>query len=263
MILFDCQIDDDIGTAEVWKRVVWQARVRNDPTFTTAPCVAAPAIFESGVPLWVGRPHTFTDGDAAGDFVELIDFLEVNPLTGSPWDSGDFGLIEFGILLLEGRADMSFLGVTLEELPLRAEDSPGALLCSLTTTGLANVTRAVGDDLVWKIDRYTVGRGGFQQDNPAVTLPLEPADDTLMDPVYTGVVDKASFDGTSAYYWVAIPPDVLSEPLGEIMLEARIISSNGGDTPGDYFPMAVCHIPAQFHSYRDMRVVLLEIQYTV
>lgn len=243
---------------ENWYGVRWRARMRREPS-TTARVRAAPLLRKNSE-LYVGRPLEFTDY-GADTFVELVEDFWCNPFDGKPWDSDELQSIEVGVLLLEGRADLSWCVLEAGSVPPR-EHYTDPWLCSFTDVGEANVARATADNLIWTVDRYQVGRGGYQDDNPAVVHPLSLSDSELADYLYTGKVIKAANVGFTAYYWVALPPGAFSDPIGELFLMARIVSSdNPSDTPGDYFPLAVAHFPAGFHTLRSIRVIRIELEY--
>jgi hypothetical protein len=240
-----------------WYNLRWRARIRQSSGYTDG--IAFAPFFVLPTDHYVGR--TFYLNSTATEFSEVVEDFWVNPITGKPWGPTELQDIEIGIILYSGEADLSWCVADAGSVPPR-EHSASSLLCSFTDTGEANIARAVADSLVWKIDKYMVGRGGYQRDNPAVTQPLVPSDDTLEDPIYTGKIAKTSSEGWTAHYWIAVPPDVLSDPIGEVMLMARVISStNPLDTPGSYFPMAVAHFPAGFHTMRSIRVLRLDLNY--
>jgi len=237
--------------------VRWRARIRRESTYTGT-ISFAPVLVESATgELYVGRAFDTTEDE----FIEAIYDFWVNPFDGKPWANTDFQQIEVGIILLVGRADLSWCVLEIGTVPPREHYVDGPEF-DFTTTGRANIARCTSDHLVWTIDRYYVGRGGYQRDNPAVVHPVEPADDTLEDPLYLGKVIKSHFDGFDAYYWLAIPPEAFSDPIGEIMLMARVVSSdNPSDVVGSYFPMAVGHFPAGFHTLRSIRVIRIKLHY--
>jgi hypothetical protein len=244
--------------SENWYGVRWRARMRREPG-TTARVRAAPLLRKNGE-LYVGRPLEFTDF-GADKFVELVEDFWCSPWDGKPWDDDELQTIEVGVMLLEGRADLSWCILEAGSVPPRAHDND-PWQCSFTDVGEVNVARATTDDLIWTVDRYQVGRGGYQSDNPAVVHPLETSDSTLADPLYTGKVIKSINVGWTAVYWVAMPPGEFSDPIGELFLMARIVSSsNPSDTPGDYFPLAVAHFPAGFHTLRSIRVIKISLTY--
>ena len=244
--------------SENWYGVRWRCRVRKEPGQTAKTPLSPVFIINSEV--YVGRPLEFDHADTSG-FVELIEDFWVNPFNGLPWGATDLQTFEVGALLWEGRADMAWCAVDAGVVPPRAHGND-AVSAALTTTAEANIARANADALVWKVDKFQIGRGGFQQDNPAVVLPVEPDDDELADPIRDGKVLRYTFNGTTAYYWCAIPPNILSDPIGEIMLMARIVSSNNAaDTVGSYFPLAAVHFPAGFHTLRSIRVLRVAVTY--
>lgn len=235
----------------------WRARIRRESTYTGI-LRFAPILVESATSeLYVGREFIST----SDDWVEVPFDFWVNPFDGKPWSDTAFQQIEVGIILLEGKADLSWCILEVGSVPPRVHhvDAPEF---DFTTTGRANVSRCLTDDLVWTIDRYYVGRGGYQRDNPAVVHPVEPGDDTLEDQLYLGKVVRSHTVEFDAYYWLAIPPEAFSDPIGEIMLMARIVSSsNPADVVGSYFPMAVGHFPAGFHTLRSIRVLRVMLHY--
>jgi hypothetical protein len=241
-----------------WYGLRWRIRISQSAGYTSGISFAPVLVLPTD--HYVGRPFQVYDTG----FVEVVEDFWVNPITGKPWAATDLQDIELGVILYEGQADLSWCVADVGVVPPREHPIPSDLYCSFTKVGRDNVARAIPDALVWKIDRYQVGRGGYQRDNPAVTHPVEPTDSTLEDPIYTGKVLKASFVSQTAYYWIAIPPDVLSDPIGEVMLMARVISSsNPLDVIGSYFPMAVVHFPAGFHTMRSIRVLKLALNYNV
>jgi hypothetical protein len=235
----------------------WRARFRREPAYTGT-IRFAPLLVESATgDLYVGRPFDST----SDEWIEALFDFWVNPFDGKPWSETAFQQIEVGAILLEGKADLSWCVLEVGSVPPR-EHHVDATEFDFTTTGRANVARCTTDDLVWTIDRYRVGRGGYQRDNPAVVHPVEPADDTLEDPLYLGKVIRSHTDGFNAYYWLAIPPEAFSDPIGEIMLMARVVSSSDpSDVVGSYFPMAVGHFPAGFHTLRSIRVIRVKLHY--
>jgi hypothetical protein len=243
---------------ENWYGVRWRARMRREP-LTTARVRAAPLLRKNGE-LYIGRPFEFTDY-SSDSFVELVEDFWCSPFDGKPWENDELQTIEIGVMLLEGRADISWCVLEAGTVPPRVHGND-PWLCDFTDVGTANVARAVSEDLIWTVDRYQVGRGGFQNDNPAVIHPLSLSDTELADPLYTGKVIKSHNVGYTAYYWVALPPGEFSDPIGELFLMARIVSSsNPADTVGDYFPLAVAHFPAGFHTLRSIRVLRLALMY--
>jgi hypothetical protein len=252
-----CTFPAGISRESNWYNLRWRVRLRQSSGYTDgitfAPFLVLPTDHH------VGRQfHLKITGT---EFSEVVEDFWVNPTTGKPWSPTELQDIEIGIILYSGEADLSWCVADAGVVPPR-EHSSSSFLCEFTDVGQANIARAVSDALIWKIDRYQVGRGGYQRDNPAVTQPLVTSDSTLEDPVYTGKIAKVSSDGMVAHYWIAVPPDVISEPIGEIMLLARIVSSsNPSDTPGTYFPMAVAHFPAGFHTMRSIRVMRLDLYY--
>jgi hypothetical protein len=239
--------------------VRWRSRVRVEPSGMTD-IELAPVLLKSG-DMYVGRKLIVGVNVSQGGFVEVQEDFWVNPFDGKPWSNTALQSIECGILLLSGKADMSWCVLEAGTVPPR-EHSDSEVTCEFTDTGEANVARANADQLRWDIDKFVIGRGGFQMDNPAAVHPLELADDALADQVYEGTILRSSFDDKTAYYWIAIPPDVISDPVGEVMLMARVVSSNNvADVVGSYFPMAVAHYPAGFHTLRSIRVIRLALVY--
>ena len=244
---------------ENWYGVRWRARMRREPG-TTAKVRAAPLLRKNGE-LYVGRPLEFTDFDSADEFVELVEDFWCNPWDGKPWANDALQTIEVGVILLEGRADLSWCVLEAGVVPPRVHGND-PWLCDFTDVGAANVARANTDSLIWTVDRYQIGRGGYQYDNPAAIHPLSTADTELADPLYSGRVIKSVNVGYTAYYWVALPPGAFSDPIGELFLLARIISSNDpADVAGTYFPLAVAHFPAGFHTLRSIRVLRVALIY--
>jgi len=244
---------------ENWYGVRWRARMRKEPGSPASRVRAAPLLRKNGI-LHVGRPFEFTQFSSAA-FVELVEDYWCNPFDGKPWTSTALQTIEVGVLLLEGRADLSWCVLEAGTVPPR-EHGNDTWQLEFTDTGEANVARAVSDSLIWTVDRFEVGRGGFQRDNPAVVHPVERSDDTLEDPLFTGKVLKSAFDGWTAYYWLAFPPGHFSDPIGELRLMARVVSSNNlSDVVGSYFPMATAHFPAGFHTLRTIRVIRVALQF--
>lgn len=242
--------------------VRWRARLRREPSAPAAPTKIAPLLRQNGI-TYIGRTFEFGVDGASTTFIELNEDFWVSPFDGRPWEDDALQTIEVGVILFEGRADLSWCTLEAGIVPPR-EHGNDAVEFDFTDTGEANVIRSAADDLVWKIDRFIVGRGGFQRDNPPVVQPIETSDDTLEDPLFTGKVIKTTFVGRTAYYWLAFPPDVFSDPIGEVMLMARIVSSsNPADTPDTYFPMAVGHFPAGFHTLRSIRVLRVALTYDV
>jgi hypothetical protein len=243
-----------------WYGVRWRARMRREPG-TTARVRAAPLLRKNGV-LYVGRPMEFTEYDPSDhSYIELVEDFWCNPFNGKPWASTDLQTIEVGVMLLEGRADLAWCVLEAGTVPPRVHYND-PWVCDFTDVGTANVARAISDSLIWTVDRFQVGRGGYQNDNPAVVHPLSLSDSDLADPIYTGRVIKSANVGFTAYYWVAVPPAMFSDPIGELFLMARIVSSsNPGDIPGTYFPLAVAHFPAGFHTLRSIRVLRIALAY--
>jgi hypothetical protein len=241
-----------------WYGVRWRARMRREPG-TTARVRAAPLLRKNGV-LYVGRPLEFTDY-GSDEFVELVEDFWCNPFDGKPWEDDALQTIEIGVMLLEGRADLSWCVLEAGTVPPRVHGND-PWLCAFTDIGAANAARAVTDGLVWTVDRYQVGRGGYQYDNPAAIHPLSTSDTDLADPLYTGKVIKSHNVGYTAYYWVALPPGEFSDPIGELFLLARVVeSANPADVVGSYFPLAVAHFPAGFHTLRSIRVLRVALVY--
>lgn len=242
-------------TTSPWYGLRWRGRFRSAPGCTTASTLH-PVLRVSGR-TYLGRELTVT----APTWVELAEDFWLNPSTGRPWASTELAAFEIGVVITSGQLECSWCVSDVGRLPERDHDIP-TVICEFTTTGAANVARSTADQLVWVIDRYQVGKGGFQADDPAIVRPIEPTDDTLEQPVWTGSVTKSSFSGYKATYYCALPPDAFSDPVGEIMLLARVVSStNPADIVGSRFPMAVAHFPAGFHTRRSIRVLGLTLHY--
>jgi hypothetical protein len=243
------------STEANWYGLRWRARLRTTPGYVGVSIVHPVLRVSSRV--YVGRPFQVT----ASSFLELAEDFWLNPAIGKPWRSTDLLNFQLGLVLASGKLDCSWCLADVGYVPPReAEAEPMA--CTVTTVGEANIARSISDRLVWVVDQYQVGKGGYQADNPAVVRPVEPADATLEQPLWTGSVAKAVKNGWSATYYCAVPPDVISDPIGEVMLWARIVSSNNpGDVVGTRFPLAVGHFPAGFHTRRSIRVLALTVNY--
>jgi hypothetical protein len=246
-------------TEHPWYGLRLRARVRRDAGYSGDTQVAW--LFRDGDSdiTWLGRAWVLDD---SSQFWEIADTFWVNPFTGAPWQDDELDELEIGLGCLTGVANCSWL--VADAGIARAQTHPVTTApCELTTTGVANTARCVADSLVWVVDKALVGRGGYDEENPAVAYPVTPDDDTLADPLAVELdVARATSNGYTAYYWIVVPPDVFQEPIGEIALRARIVSSNNpGDTPGEYFTLAVAHFPGAFHTYRSIRVLRVEVNF--
>jgi hypothetical protein len=193
--------------------------------------------------------------------MELAEDFWLNPATGRTWRDNALLNFQVGMILTAGKLDCSWCVADVGYVPPRAAEVE-PLICDLTDVGEAAVARAISDRLVWIVDQYQIGRGGYQTDNPAVVRPLETADTTLEQPLWTGTVNQAVQDGWNVTYYCAVPPDAVSDPIGELMLYARIVSSDDpGDVVGSRFPLAVAHFPAGFHTRRSIKVLAITITY--
>ena len=243
--------------ANTWYGTRVRLRVRTTPT-TTGTSRVAPVLVVSGR-TYVGREFQLTDQT---DWSDLVEDFWLNPITGRPWLSTELQSIEVGVVVVSGSVDLSWCVLDAGSVPPRAQAVDSSVI-AFTTTGAANVARCITDSLVWVIDKFEVGRGGYQFDNPAVVLPVDPADLTLADPVWSGRVARSSAANDIATYWCPVPPNSFSETIGELMLWARIVSSsNILDVPGTYFPMACLHFPASFHTQRSIFVIRVDLDYS-
>lgn len=240
-----------------WSYVRWASRVSLHPS-SPGPAKIAPVLLMDG-DLWIGP--SFIVNSYVDDWREVALNLWVNPSDGKPWTVSSFSSFQFGIAVLENSVRCSHIYLDCGHLPEQVA-SIQTLPCSFVEEGLTNIARCTTDYLVWIIDRFEVGRGGFDHDNPQTVFPIDPADNTLADSFYEGEIVKSHFIGKTAYYWVVIPPDAFNEPIGEVLLKARILSSlNGSDVIGSYFSMAKVHFPGSFHNKRSLLVLRLSLIY--
>ena len=250
-------ITNPFSSADNIYRVKWVARIKQ--IVDGLPFANISPVFYKAGKTWVGKEIKVTTDYY---FIHGTENYYLNPFTSLPWVPADFTGLEMGIAVTKGSAECSHMFLDVGTVPRRSytvEDAP----CSFTDDGQLNINRAIGDKLVWSIDRYEVGRGGFDQENPSIVLPIEPGDNSLADSFYEGLIEKTYSLDRDAYYWVVLPPEVFSETVGEIALKARIISSNNlGDVVGSYFTMAVAHFSGGFHTSRSIRVLKLKLTYS-
>lgn len=236
-----------------WINLRWRAVVRS-----TGSAWVCPLLVKLGQ-TYVGRPLRLD----SFDWVECWSDFWLNPFTGLSWEITDLADIEVGLVVMKGSVDCCWYALDGEEVT-RNGLNPSECVPNLfpTVEGGSVVSMANPTGLTWKVDTFSVGRGGYDLWNPGRVLGNNPTDTTLADEVWSGAVTKASSVGQTARYWCVIPPDVITEPIGEFMLWARVLD------PGltayqinDLIPLATAHIPCAFHSWRNIKAVMFEITY--
>lgn len=248
-----------VNPQDNWYGIRWQARVAKSPTYAN-PAHICPVLLQTSTQrIWFGREFVLN----STIFAELGDTIWTNPFTGKPWVSGDLGSnLQVGIAILEGVAYCSQLYLDASIVPPRSAPVQ-ALEMAFTTDGLTLVAAAIPNGVIWKVDAYEVGIGGYDEINPQVVRPIVPDDATLEQPIYEGTVDKTHFEGMTAYYWCAIPPNIFQEPIGEIRLLARILDAGtSGYAVGEQISLAKAHFPCGFHTARSIRVIRLALEYS-
>ena len=233
----------------------WMGRFRTRSTAKVVPLIIKSSEVYMGHPTYLN----------AWQWTEVAYDMWLNPVTGTPWASTDLQSMEVGMVLLEGDAECSRIVLEASLVPPVVSSSEDATWkASFTTTANEVLARCVADNTIYKIDKFSVGRGGFQYDNPGVVLPVDANLTHLAEEVWSGEITQADSLAFTAYYWCVIPPDTVGDPIGELMLWARIISSdNPKDKVGHYIPWACTHFPADFHTRKKLNVLRIALAYNV
>ena len=142
-------------------------------------------------------------------------------------------------------------------------DPSADIIAQVTDEGRTLIARATLGDVVFKVEGFAVGRGGYDPSNVVDTLPLDPAAVELSDKVYPDAtpLSFASFISTEEpkasvrVYNCRVAASPLSGNadygLGELGLYGTIVHSSDPTEIGQVFLYAVSHFPIMCKTRRD------------
>ena len=150
-------------------------------------------------------------------------------------------------------------------------DPSGNIEAFLTDLARQYIARAVNGELVYKLESFYCGRGGYNPTDPfSGVLPVNTADVALADQVYPTASTYASYESieqptmTSLVVNCRLPstpsPSNADYGLGEIGVWARILTSNVPSEIGQLFLYALAHFPARGKTFRDVFLLRPTIQ---
>jgi len=150
-------------------------------------------------------------------------------------------------------------------------DQSDSIQASVTDLARMYLARVLIGQMSYQVVGFSSGRGGYNPADPVHVVPINTAQQTLIDQVYpapTGYTALQSIDEpstTSRCYNCRMPnsvvPSAADYGLGEVGVWAQVLTSNVPAEVGSIFLFAVGHLPIRAKTNRDTFLWRVVVQY--
>jgi hypothetical protein len=231
---------------------------------SSAPALVAFCVNDASNELVIGKPR-WINGTGTTWF-NLTETWYTNPLTGQKWGSSEPDSLEWGVVILEGEAFFSQIKISALTAPdYSSLSDPSQFYLTNAVGAFIGASKATG--IVYEINEFGVGTGGYSPSDPTSVTPVITSDTSLVNEVYRASVDKVETEdlspGTRVTYWCRVPRSNLKGyQVGEIGLYCEVLWSIDPAFPAGYqFLYAIGHSPGQVIVEDDVMLFKLSIDY--